>query len=235
MASNVELPQGFVLDSSPKQTPTLPEGFVLDSPAPSPSRDDLVKAAKIRTISKLKGDGSQDTVKDIAKKQSLGRTALDQGLQGASFGFADEYTDVLGSLVAKGSDLFRSDEDKLFKDRSVFDVVKEARGDSKERLQQQMEQRPVTSIAANLAGTIATGGIAGATKGGKALASNLKVGSKATKAAKGAALSAGAGGVYGAGSGLLKRLSATCRLSSISFTKRRIVSELAPCFKTSHT
>ena len=130
---------------------------------------------------------------------SQARTAFDQGMQGATFGFADEPMDLFGSMIAKGSDLFRSKENELYADKSLKDVYKEARGQSKERLAQEFEQHPVTSIASNLAGGLLTGGAAASTKAGGAVANSLRTGGLPARIAKGAAAGAASGGLYGAG------------------------------------
>lgn len=127
------------------------------------------------------------------------RTVFDQGMQGATFGFADEPMDAVGAAIAKGSDLFRSDSDKLYKDKSIGDVYKEARGQSKERLQQQMEQHPALAIGANLAGGLLTGGVGASTKAGGAIANSLRTGGTGARIAKGALAGATSGGLYGAG------------------------------------
>lgn len=154
------------------------------------------------------------------------RTVFDQGMQGATFGFADEPMDFVGTAIATGSDLFRSDENKLYKDKSFGDVYDEARGMTKERLEQQWQQHPVISGLSQLGGTIATGvatavpkafmgaaattGIRGAVnaipKAGGAVLNSLRTGEilgknlgTAGRIIKGAAAGATSGGLYGAG------------------------------------
>lgn len=129
----------------------------------------------------------------------IGRTALDQALQGATFGFADEIADRLGAGIAS-----------LATDESYGDLLNEARGMTKERMAAQMDQRPALSIGANLGGAILTGGAGATTKGGKALATRLGSGGLGARIAKGIGGGAASGGVYGFGSGdesFTKRLS----------------------------
>ena len=142
-----------------------------------------------------------------ANDTSIGRTALDQAEQGATFGFGDEAMDAYGALIAKGSDVFRRGERKLFKDRSVGDLYNEARDNSQQRLLEQMRERPALSIGANLAGALATGGAGATTKAGAALSDSLRTGQifgrelgLAGRVAKGLAAGAASGGLYGAGS-----------------------------------
>lgn len=131
--------------------------------------------------------------------QNKARTILDQGLQGATFNFADEGMDAMGAAIAKGSDWFRDDENKLFKDKSLNDVYKDARGMSKERLSAQMEQNPEIAIPANIFGGLYTGGVAAGTKAGGAIANSLRAGGLKSGIAKGVGAGAVSGGAYGAG------------------------------------
>ena len=121
-------------------------------------------------------------------EQGTGRTALEQGLQGATFGFADELTDRLGAGIAS-----------LATGEKYGDLLKEARGMSKERMAQQMEQNPATSIASNIGGALLTGGAGATTKAGTAAANMLRTGGTAARIGKGALAGAASGGLYGAG------------------------------------
>lgn len=120
----------------------------------------------------------------------IARTALDQGLQGATLGFADEVTDRLGAGIAS-----------LVTDRTYNDLLNEARGDTLTRQQAQMEQRPALTIGANLAGGLLTGGAGATTKAGTTLTNSLRTGNLAARAGKAAALGTTSGGVYGFGAG----------------------------------
>ena len=122
-------------------------------------------------------------------QEGLGRTVLDQGLQGATFGFADEITDRIGAGIAA-----------LATDESYDSLLNEARGESQARMQRQMEQRPGASIAANLAGGLLTGGAGASTKAGTAVANSLRAGGTVARIGKGAAAGAATGAAYGAGS-----------------------------------
>jgi hypothetical protein len=121
--------------------------------------------------------------------QSVSRTALDQGLQGATFGFADEVTDRVGAGIAS-----------LATDESYDDLLKEARGNTKERFQQQFEQNPGTAIASNIGGALLTGGAGASTKAGAATTNMLRSGGLGARVAKGAVAGASSGALYGAGS-----------------------------------
>lgn len=121
-------------------------------------------------------------------QESISRTALDQGLQGATFGFADEATDRIGAGIASA-----------FTDEKYDDLLKEARGMSKDRMQRQMEQNPGTAIGANIAGALLTGGAGASTKAGTAIGNSLRTGGTLARIGKGAAAGAASGGLYGAG------------------------------------
>lgn len=116
------------------------------------------------------------------------RTALEQGLQGATFGFADEITDRIGSGLAS-----------LATGETYSDLLKEARGASKDRMAAQFEQRPGLSLASNLAGGLLTGVAGASTKAGTALTNSLRTGGAAARIGKGAVAGAASGAAYGAG------------------------------------
>lgn len=143
---------------------------------------------------------SQDEALEYAKKQfssaslekpkaSIGRTALEQGLQGATFGFADELTDRLGAGIAS-----------VATGEKYSDLLKEARENTKNRFEAQSEQNPGTSLAANIGGALVTGGIGAGTKVGSSLANSLRTGGVGARIGKGALAGAASGGLYGAGS-----------------------------------
>lgn len=143
--------------------------------------------------------------KDSAPKQdiagpSLARTALDQGLQGATFGFSDEPMDAIGALFAKYTPEALGGNPELFKDQSIGDIYGQARNLSKDRLQQEVQQNPFTSIASNIAGGLLTGGAGATTKAGSAVANSLRTGNAASRIIKGALAGSASGGLYGAGS-----------------------------------
>lgn len=142
---------------------------------------------------------SQEEALEYAKKQfssaslekpkaSIGRTALEQGLQGATFGFADELTDRLGAGIAS-----------VATGEKYSDLLKEARANTKTRFEAQSEQNPGTSLAANIGGALVTGGIGAGTKVGSSLANSLRAGGVGARIGKGALAGAASGGLYGAG------------------------------------
>lgn len=135
---------------------------------------------------------------DQPENPSMSRTLLDQGVQGATFGFGDEISDFLGAF---GSKVYSTAFDpELTAGKGVGDLYNEARGMSKQRLSAEFEQNPVTSIAANLAGGLLTGGAGLSTKTGTAVANSLRTGNTATRIGKGMLAGAASGGLYGAGS-----------------------------------
>lgn len=119
----------------------------------------------------------------------IGRTALDQSLQGATWGFSDEVADRIGALIA--SHVTGEDYNSL---------LKEARANSKQRLSAEMQDHPVVSIGSNIGGALLTGGALGSTKEGAAVANSLRSGGTAARIGKAALAGSTSGGLYGAGS-----------------------------------
>lgn len=132
-------------------------------------------------------------------QEGLGRTALEQGLQGATFATADEGTDFIGALYAKYAPEIIGGRPDLFADKSVGDIYNEARGESQQRMRRQFEDNPVTSIGANIGGALLTGGAAATTKAGAATGNLLRTGGTLARIGKGAAAGALSGAAYGAG------------------------------------
>lgn len=137
--------------------------------------------------------------------QSLGRTVLDQGMQGATFGFSDEVTDPLGATIAAARENPIGFAKAIFtgKTPEVSDELSQeilgVRDMSKQRMQQQFEQNPATSIASNIGGALLTGGAGATTKAGAATANMLRGGNLAARIGKGAAAGAASGALYGSG------------------------------------
>jgi hypothetical protein len=96
---------------------------------------------------------------------SAGRTALEQGLQGATFGFGEELYNPLGAAMATP-----------FVAESLGDIpstfsslLDEARTGTKERLTRQQEERPVLSTGSQVLGGLTSAAGLAKTAGGKAL------------------------------------------------------------------
>ncbi len=137
----------------------------------------------------------------LPQEQSIGRTVLDQSLQGATFGFGDEMTDMLGAAIAPHLPEFLGGNSNLTSDDfgTYSDRAKEARGMSKERMAQEMEQNPGTAIASNIGGALLTGGAGATTKAGTTIADLLRSGNIAARVGKGALAGATSGALYGTG------------------------------------
>lgn len=120
---------------------------------------------------------------------SRGRTALEQGLQGASFGFADELVDRAGAGIAS-----------LATGEKYSDMLQQARSNTKERFKAQEEQYPGTTLAANVGGALMSGGAGASTKAGAALGARLGAGGVVARTLKGISAGGTGGAVYGAGS-----------------------------------
>lgn len=138
-------------------------------------------------------------VEPTNKEQGIGRTALDQSMQGATFGLADEASDFLGAVGAKLYD--KTLGDNVTAGQSIGDLYDEARGMSSDRLAQQMEQRPALSIGANIAGGLLTGVASTGTKAGAKVADWVGRGGLGLRAAKAGATGAASGAAYGFGAG----------------------------------
>lgn len=116
------------------------------------------------------------------EKPSLPKTILDQGLQGATFGFADEITDRIGAGIAS-----------LTTGEKYGDLLDQARVSTKDSLQNQLQERPVASILSQLGGGILSGG---------GLASKIPTATGlAGRVGQGVASGAASGALYGAGTG----------------------------------
>lgn len=145
--------------------------------------------------------------------QSLARTALDQGLQGATLNFGDEVVDYLGATFAKNLPKWAGGRPDLMEDIEAGDLYNEARQNSKTRLSQQIEQNPVTAIGSSIGGALLGGGAGATTKAGKGIINSLRTGNIATRLAKGAA----AGGAIGAISGYGRGSTTGERLENAAF------------------
>jgi len=130
------------------------------------------------------------------------RTAFDQGMQGGTFAFADDISDRLG---VAGAALMTDPKALLtgeFSDPAMIEQVANARQTTENRLEEQMREMPVTSIGANVAGAVATGGTAATTKAGATLGNALRSGNTLSRAVKAIPLAAASGALYGAGAGV---------------------------------
>lgn len=156
--------------------------------AERPSLDDIFGSAPKARPSLDEIFSAPSANPEMAQEQSLARTALDQGLQGATFGFADEIADRIGAGIAA-----------LATDESYDDLLTEARQNTKDRFAAQYEQNPVTAYGSNIAGAVGTGIAGGATKAGSTIANSLRTGNIAARVGKGALAGAASGGLYGAG------------------------------------
>lgn len=163
----------------------MPDGTIIeDVPVGTPKEVIMAKYNKTQLKSDVPVQLSPDT--------GIGRTVLDQGLQGATFGFGDEITDRIGAGIAS-----------LVTGENYSDLLNEARGMSKERLAAQFQENPVTSIASNIGGGLLTAG--GATSALAKYAPKTSGALQSFAAANpykaAAGIGAGTGAVYGAGTG----------------------------------
>ncbi|MCI5049517.1 MAG: transglycosylase SLT domain-containing protein [Rickettsiales bacterium] len=131
-----------------------------------------------------------DVFRESMGKPSLGRTLLDQGMQGMTFNMADEGMDRIGALMAS-----------MATGEEYDSLLEEARGMSKQRLARQMQERPAASIGANITGALLTGGAGLKTKAGQNVANWVRSSGLPSRAAKMGLTGAVTGGAYGLGEG----------------------------------
>lgn len=135
-------------------------------------------------------------------QEGLGRTVFDQGMQGATFGFADDVSDRLGAVAAAITQDPKALITGEFSDPALSEEVANARQSTEEKLQRQFKQRPAASIVSNIGGALVTGGLGASTKAGAAIGNSVRSGNIASRVVKGAATGAASGALYGAGSGV---------------------------------
>lgn len=123
------------------------------------------------------------------KQPSVSRTILEQGMQGATFGFSDELMNRIGALIA--SKVTGEDYNAL---------LDEATKMTSSRMKSQAEENPATSIISNIGGALLTGGVGASTKTGGAIANRLASGNLAARMGKATLAGSASGGLYGAGS-----------------------------------
>lgn len=121
-------------------------------------------------------------------QEGIPRTALEQGLQGATFGFSDEISNLIGAGIASVA----TDED-------FSSLLAEAKKGTTARQKRQIEQNPATAIGANILGAVGTGAAAAGTKGGQLITSLITRGAIPARVATSIATGATAGAIAGAG------------------------------------
>ncbi len=169
--------------------------FAADADAPQPK-----KVTDPALLAHLNGGSEVASAKQQEPAPGLARTALDQGMQGATFGFADEIMNPLGALAAS---LATHPMDTLkgeVNDPDLAESIANVNNDSKSRLNAEMQQHPVVSIGSQVGGSLLTGAAGASTKAGAAIANSLRSGGVGARALKGAVAGAASGGLYGAGS-----------------------------------
>lgn len=133
-------------------------------------------------------------VKQYNKLESFARGAT----QTPTLGLADEAMSGIAAGAAKASDWFRSDNKKLFKDKSLSDLYNEAQQTQQATYDTAREQNPKSYLGGEIAGSLATG-VAGATTGaGKAIASGIGNMPLWARAAVGAPIGAATASEYAA-------------------------------------
>ncbi len=153
----------------------------------------------------LDGPAAEDVPQQPELKSSAGRTVLDQGLQGATFGFADEVMDPLGVAAAGLYENPRKFLGSIIRGQvpevspELNEEISNVRDSSRDRMATQMAERPGLSLSSNIAGGVLTGGAGASTKAGAALGNSIRSGNTAARIIKGAGAGAATAGLYGAG------------------------------------
>jgi hypothetical protein len=167
---------------------TSPDGRKLKITGPDgATQQDAIAMAQKNLGNPEKSEG-QGYIPEKPGIKDYARTALDNVLQGSTFGIADEITDRIGAGVAS-----------VATGQKYGDMLKEARETTKARQDEQLQEMPVTAIGANVVGGLLTGGAGATTKAGAAISNSLRNGNIAARVAKGAAVGATSGAAYGAG------------------------------------
>lgn len=178
---------------------------VLQKKFPAPAEQPKAAPTQAATQTPMQNKGSLG--ERAGKIYGIPRTAFDQSMQGATFGFADEVSDPLGALYAAARENPRALLPEFLGGTNevspeLADELSNARANTQKDLAGQMEQNPVTSVASQIAGAMLTGGAGASTKAGKTVGNFIRSGNIGARVAKGALAGAASGGVYGYGSGV---------------------------------
>lgn len=131
---------------------------------------------------------------------SVGRTAVDYGLRGATFGFGNKLANAGGAALAS-----------VATGEPYSDLYNEATQNQAKRLPQELSDNPVTAIASELGGALTSGGAIAGTAPGAAVASGIgggllpeaagigKAANLLSKIGVSGAAGAASGALYGAG------------------------------------
>lgn len=135
-----------------------------------------------------------DAIKGMAAKPKVDAfdTVSDNFLQGFTLGLGNRAQAGLAAGALALADK------RPFMD-TVGDYYKKAREVGSQRLSAEMEQHPILAVGSNIAGALATGGLASGTKAGAAIGNSLRAGSTAARIGKGALAGSVSGAAYGAG------------------------------------
>jgi hypothetical protein len=146
-------------------------------------------------------EASAPVIKAPYQKEGLGRTIFDQGMQGATFGFADDISDRVGATMAALAKEPKALITGEFTDPQLIDEVANARNSTEDRLSKQFKDRPATSILSNIGGALFTGAAGATTRAGAAIGNASRTGSTVARVFKGIPVGAASGAFYGAGVG----------------------------------
>lgn len=195
-----EVPDG----TTPEQAQAMMASYDFSSDAeaaapPRMGREMLGTAAKNAATHYVQDEIAEET--PAQPKYGVLHTALEQGAQGITANYGDEIMDWVGASYAKNAPAWMGGRPDLMRDVDPNDLFAEAQGMSQERLNRQLQERPVLSIASNIVGGLGTGAAGLTTKTGSAIANSLRAGNTAKRIAKGAGLGSATGAAMGYGAG----------------------------------
>lgn len=135
------------------------------------------------------------------KKENLTAGLINQVKQGATFGLGDEFSAGITALPQYLGNVIGRNINPNAESKSLAGIYDKNLQDERDTLQYAQEQAPIASLAANVVGAVATGGLSAGSKGTTAIANSLRTGGTGARIAKAGALGATSGGLYGFNSG----------------------------------
>ena len=152
------------------------------------SRERLEELRGRKRLGELRARRDASAPQAPEPQEGLARTALEQGLQGATFGFADEAANVIGAGIAS-----------VATGEEFSSLLAEAKKGTSARQKRQIEQNPVTAIGSQIAGAIGSGVAGAGTKAGQLVTNLITKGAIPTRVAASVATGVATGAVTGAG------------------------------------
>lgn len=169
--------------SLPQETAQYPGKVIGASQNPdlsSMSDSDLMKAAGM--------DHPQKSTSAKQQNPGIFDTVMDQGLQGATFGYGDEAQSALAAMALSAMN-----------GKPFADNYNNALNLSRNKLNSEQQANPGTAMMSQIGGSLLTGLAGGETAAGKAIGDWVGSGGLGSRIAKGGLAGAASGGLYGSG------------------------------------